>query len=108
MSEKIIHQPRNLKAGLEIPFLVEKIKMTAGTYVEGEIIQYDPDIKKGAKCTDTTKLYGVATDKFTVAEDGEITVYICGIFNSQAIKKESSVEMDTLKLAARPFNLYFR
>lgn len=108
MSGKIIHQPRNLKAGLEIPFLVEKIKMAAGTYVEGEIIQYDPVSKKGAKCTDTTKLFGIATDKFTVIENGEITVYISGIFNSKAIKKESSVEMDAIKLAARPLNLYFR
>lgn len=108
MSEKVIHQPRNLKAGLELPFLVEKIKMTAGTYVEGEVIQFDSETKKGAKCTDTTKVYGIATDNFTVTEDGEITVYVSGIFNSQAIKKEDSVDLDTLKLAARPLNLYFR
>lgn len=107
MSE-VIHQPRNLKAGLEIPFLTEKIKVAAGTYVEGELIQYDTASKKGAKCTDTTKLFGIATDKFTVKEDEEIVVYISGIFNSKSIKKEDSIEWDAIKLAARPLNLYFR
>lgn len=108
MSEKVIHQPRNLIAGLEIPFLTEKVKMTAGTYVEGELIQFDSETKKGAKCTDVSKFYGVVTDKVTVTEDEEILVYISGIFNSKVIKKEEAVEWDKLKLAARPLNLYFR
>lgn len=108
MGEKIVHQPRNLKAGLEIPFLVEKIKVAAGTYVEGEVIQFDVATEKGAKCTEIEKLYGISTDKVTVKDNEEITVYISGIFNSKAIKKEDSIEWKNLKASARPLNIYFR
>lgn len=108
MVEKIIHQPRNLKAGLEMPFLTEKVKMEAGVYVEGELIQYNTDTKKYEKCTDAAKLFGIVADSSVVTEDSEITVYISGIFNSKAIKKDDTLEWEALKLTARPLNLYFR
>lgn len=106
--EIIKHNPRNLKAGVEVPFLTKKIKVAAGKYEEGQIIEYDTTTKKGNKCTTLEKFYGISTDKFTVEDNEEITVYLSGIFYEKAIVKEKSIAIEDLEKTARPFNIYFR
>lgn len=100
----------NLKAGLELPFLVEKIKMeTPAEYKMGQVIQIDPTSKKGNKCTDATKIYGICCDNITTTKaDEEIQVYVTGIFCESEILHEDSVELDDIKFNGRKNGIYFR
>lgn len=106
MGEK--HQPSNLKGGLEIPFLTKKIKMAAGTYEEGEIIEYDYSSKKGNKCTTVEKVFGICPENVTLEDNEYLVVYISGIFNQKSLKKEGSVEWEDIEKNARPLNILFR
>ncbi|QNM15509.1 hypothetical protein [Fusobacterium hominis] len=103
-----IHRPGNLKAGLELPFLTKKIKMNAGKFEQGELIEYDYSTEKGNKCTTVDNLFGVATDTFDVKDNEYITVYLMGIFNKNEIKKEKSLEWKDIEKAARPLNIFFK
>lgn len=106
MGEK--HQPSSLKAGLEIPFLTKKIKMNAGTFEEGEVIEYDYSTEKGNKCTTVEKVFGICPQNVTLEDDDYLVVYISGIFNQKALKKEGSVEWKDIEKNARPLNILFR
>lgn len=100
-----VHKALNLKAGYQVGFLTEKIKMKAGTYSQGELIEFDTVTGKGGACTTATKFYGVATDNVTLEEGAEMTVYITGVFNSRAIVK--TIELKEIKELARKLNIYF-
>ena len=107
MSE--IHKRKNIKSSLEFPFLTEKVKFEAGTYSEGEIVEWDSVASTVKKCTDPTKMFGVVTDDITIdATTTQGTVYITGVFNLNGITKDDSVTVAALKENGRKLSLYFR
>ena len=107
MSE--IHKRKNIKGSLEFPFLTEKVKFEAGTYSEGEIVEWDSAASTVKKCTDPTKMFGVVTDDITIdTTTTQGTVYITGVFNLNGITKDDSVTVAALKENGRKLSLYFR
>lgn len=107
MSE--IHKRKNIKGSLEFPFLTEKVKFEAGTYSEGEIVEWDSANSTVKKCTDPTKIFGVVTDDITIdVSTTHGTVYITGVFNLKGIIKDDSVTVAALKENGRKLSLYFR
>ncbi|MBS9775666.1 MAG: hypothetical protein CR959_01330 [Fusobacteriales bacterium] len=98
----------NLKHSLEIPFLVEKIKLEEGEYKRGEVVEYDYSTKIGKKITAAEKIYGIVPEAVKVEGEKEISVYISGIFNKKEIVAATISDKDSLKEPARALNIYFR
>ena len=103
-----IHERKHLKAGEEFPFVIEKIAITKGSYVEGELVEYDATTHKLKKLTVAKNIFAVVTDNINLEEDSETTVYLTGIFNKNAITKNEALDDEEVRVAGIAKNIYIR
>lgn len=99
----------NLKYGHEIPFLTERVKFEAGTYKQGEIVEYVSSDKKVKKITTADKIYGIVCDDVVIDEKTTHSeIYLQGIFNKKEISAAAISDLDTVKEHARKLNIFFK
>src|SRR3712207_8249571 len=77
---------KQLIGGKQAPIVRKDIKMEAGEYKQGELLEYDSENDRMKKCTQATNIAGIfAEEDCTLEENAVVTVYIGGEFNRKAI-----------------------
>lgn len=100
--------PENLKAGGVVPYLVEPMGFTVGTYTRGMILQLDPATLKLSKCTDETKFFGVLSEDIVVTGTETAMVYVSGMFYKNGVIKEEATDIEKIRIHGIPKNIYMR
>ncbi|MDP0488898.1 MAG: hypothetical protein Q7K36_05215 [Fusobacterium sp. JB020] len=102
-----VHERKHLKAEEDFPFVIEKMPITKGSYVEGELVEYDTTTHKLKKLAVAKNIFAVVTDNIDLAEDSA-TVYLTGIFNKKAITKNEALDDEEVRVAGIAKNIYIR
>ena len=99
----------NLKYSYEIAFLTERIKLEAGEYKAGELVEFNNLTKTGKKLSSAEKIYGVICENITIdTETTHTEIYLQGIFNKNKIVAENISDLETIKDAARKLNIFYK
>lgn len=99
----------NLKYSYEVPFLTDRIKLEAGEYKVGELVEFDYSTKVGKKITAAEKIYGIVCQDVTIDSTTTHTeVYLQGIFNKNEIVGGAISDLETVKEASRKINIFFK
>src|SRR3712207_6336073 len=82
---------KQLIGGKQAPIVRKDIKMEAGEYKQGELLEYDSENDRMKKCTQATNIAGIfAEEDCTLEENAVVTVYIGGEFNRKRSEEHTS------------------
>lgn len=100
---------KQLIGGKQAPIVRKDIKMEAGEYKQGELLEYDSENDRMKKCTQATNIAGIfAEEDCTLEENAVVTVYIGGEFNRKAIVFTSVTNDTDLDFEAQKKGIYFK
>lgn len=99
---------KQLIGGKQAPLIRKNMKMEAGEYKMGDLLEYDSSNKRMKKCTVAANIAGVfAQDDCTLEENAVVTIYIGGEFNRKAIVFGSISDNTDIDFEAQKKGIYF-